>query len=562
MPTKAVNQSKPAEKKSVEKGPRKKTRRVEDMSAQLKQQKDFVETILNASVDLIAVYDMETRLITMNRQYEQAYGISKGEWIGKTFLEIYPDGKDSQAYRDLLDALSGELVHNFSFHSALPKKYYENFVIPLRYEDGEVYAALVMSHDNTNIIEAAEEIRAANSELKLLNEQLQRSEERYASMINEVEDYAIIMMDSRGIINHWNKGAEKIKGYTSEEILGKHFSIFYTAEDMEKDMPQKMLEVAIKEGKAAFEGWRVRKDGSIFWGAIVITALHGPDNNVIGFSKVTRDLTERKMSEDKLQMFAEELLQKNKELERSNSELTSFSYVASHDLQEPLRKIQGFGNLILNSEVSNLSDTGRDYFNRMIKAANRMQALIDSLLEFSRTNTEIKNFEAADLNELVDEVKRDLRELIESSGATIICQPLPIVSVIPFQFRQLMANLIGNSIKYARKDVPPVIEIFSQFIETKDLPEHYAASASNGPASYYRLTVQDNGIGFEEEYAEKIFELFQRLHGKNEYTGSGIGLAICKRIAENHGGWIRAESEPGVGSSFHVYLPVKENIKA
>lgn len=555
MPSKTVKH-KPAEKKPGGKGPRKKSRSEKDMSAQLKKQNDFVETILNASVDLIAVYDTETRLITMNRQYELAYGIAREEWIGKTYLELYPHGKDTQAYRDLLDALSGELVHNFSFHSNLSKKYYENFVIPLRYEDGEVYAALVMSHDNTNIIEAAEEVKAANAELKTLNEQLQRSEERYASMINEVEDYAIIMMDREGIINHWNKGAEKIKGYTSEEVLGKHFSIFYTLQDKQKNMPDQMLEMAISQGKAAFEGWRVRKDGSIFWGAIVITALHGPDNNVIGFSKVTRDLTERKISEDKLQMFADELLQKNKELERSNSELTSFSYVASHDLQEPLRKIQGFGNLILNSELTNLSETGKDYFSRMIKAAGRMQGLIDSLLEFSRTSTEIKNFEPSDLNELLDEVKKDLRELIESRGAVIKSVALPTLFVIPFQFRQLLANLIGNSIKYSKNDVAPVIEISAQKISSRDLPENFAVAATD----YYRLTVHDNGIGFEQEYAEKIFELFQRLHGKNEYTGSGIGLAICKRIAENHSGWISAESEPGVGSSFHVYLPVREDL--
>jgi PAS domain S-box-containing protein len=554
MPSKAVKSKQPTEKNSGKKGPRKKTRREEVMSAQLKKQNDFVETILNASVDLIAVYDKETRLITMNKKFEEVYGAKKEDWIGKTFLEIYPHGKETQAYNDLLNALSGELVHNYAFQADVSKRYLENFVIPLRYDNDEIYAAMLMAHDNTAVIEAAEEVRTANTELKQLNEKLRLSEERYARMINEVEDYAIILMDSEGHISHWNKGAEKIKGYKSDEILGKHFSIFYTAQDKQKNMPKQMLDLARKQGKAAFEGWRVRKDGTMFWGSMVLTALHDSDNNVIGFSKVTRDLTERKISEDKLQMYADELLQKNKDLERSNSELSSFSYVASHDLQEPLRKIQGFGNLIINSELSNLSDTGKDYFNRMIKAANRMQGLIDSLLEFSRTTTEVKNFEKADLNDLLEEVKKDMHELIESSGATIKSNDLPTISVIPFQFRQLLVNLIGNAIKYAKNGVPPVVEVSAQKISPRDLPENFTVAS----AEYYRITIRDNGIGFEQEYAEKIFELFQRLHGKNEYTGSGIGLAICKKIAENHSGWISAESEPGVGSSFHFYLPLRD----
>lgn len=556
MPSKTLNKQQPASKKTGDKVPRKKTRSGGDI--ELKKQSDFVDTILNASVDLICVYDKETRLIAMNRQTEQIYNVTRDQWIGKTFLEIFPDGKDSQPYIDLLAALQGEKVHNLTFSSTIVPRHYENFFLPLKNDEGEVYGVLVMAHDNTAIIEATEGVRQINKELKQLNEQLRRSEERYYKMTNEVEDYAIILMSKEGIIENWNRGAEQIKGYTSEEIVGKHFSIFYTPEDRKYKLPKLLLETAAREGKAAFEGWRVRKNGTKFWGSIVITALHDTDNNILGFSKVTRDLTERKIAEDKLQMYADELLQKNKELERSNSELSSFSYVASHDLQEPLRKIQGFGNLILNSELSRLSDTGKDYFNRMIKAANRMQSLIDSLLEFSRTTTEARNFEEANLDELLEEVKKDLREMIESKGATIHAKELPIITIIPFQFRQLLSNLISNSIKYARKGVPPEIDITAEKIAAADITEPQAVAS----VDYFKITVRDNGIGFEKEYAGKIFELFQRLHGKNEYSGSGIGLAICKKIVENHSGWIHAESEPGVGSSFHVYIPVREVINA
>lgn len=524
------------------------------MDEQLKKQGDFVDTILNASVDLIAVYDKETRVITMNRQCELVYGVSREDWLGKTFVEIYPGGTDSQAYNDLLTALQGQVVHNFTYQSTMLKKYYENFFLPLKYDDGEVYAVLVMAHDNTAIIEATEEVKKANVELKQLNEELRKSEDRYYRMISEVEDYAIILLSPDGMVQNWNKGAEKIKGYKAEEIVGRHFSIFYTPEDRERNLPQQLLDTAVQKGKSTYEGWRVRKDGSRFWGSIVITALHNHGNEIMGFSKVTRDLTERKMAEDKLKMYADQLLQKNQELEHSNSELSSFSYVASHDLQEPLRKIQGFGNLILNSEAAHLSDTGKDYFNRMIKAASRMQGLIDSLLEFSRTTTADRKFEKADLNELLEDTKRDLRERIESSGAIINAQKLPVMTVIPFQFRQLLLNLVGNAIKYAKKDVRPVVNITAQHIRPAQMTDQHASSYSD----YMEFTVRDNGIGFEQEYANKIFELFQRLHGKNEYSGSGIGLAICKNIAENHSGWITAESEPGVGSAFHVFIPLRE----
>jgi PAS domain S-box-containing protein len=554
MPSRTLKQKQPAGKKNEEKGPRKKARSGGVMDLELKKQTDFVETILNASVDLIAVYDKETRLIAMNKQCELIYKVDKEEWIGKTFLEIFPDAKDSQSYSDLLAALQGEKIHNLTFTSSDVPKHYENFLLPLKHDDGEVYAVLVMAHDNTAIIDATKELQQTNTELKQVNEQLRRSEERYYRMTNEVEDYTIILMSNEGIIENWNRGAEKIKGYRADEIVGKHFSIFYSPEDQKKNLPKKLLEKASHDGKAAFEGWRVRKDGTSFWGSTVITALHDSNNKIIGFSKVTRDLTERKIAEDKLQMYADELLQKNKELERSNSELSSFSYVASHDLQEPLRKIQGFGNLILNSEISKLSETGKDYFNRMIKAASRMQNLIDSLLEFSRTTTEARNFEEVDLNELLEEVKKDMRERIESSGAVIQSQKLPALSVIPFQFRQLLSNLVSNALKYARKDVKPVINILAKCIPAEEINDPHAVASVN----YYQFIIRDNGIGFEEEYGEKIFELFQRLHGKNEYGGSGIGLAICKKIVENHSGWIKAESEPGAGSSFIFYIPVRE----
>jgi PAS domain S-box-containing protein len=410
-----------------------------------------------------------------------------------------------------------------------------------------------LSDKNKELEETTHELKEINQQLEWRNEDLRQSEERYLRMTNEVEDYAIILLNKDGIIENWNKGAEKIKGYTADDIIGKHFRLFYTHADQQHGLAEKLIEEACLNGKSTYEGLRVRKDGSTFWASTVITALHDDKNDIIGFSKVTRDLTKQKQAEDQLKMYAEQLEQKNRELERSNSELSSFSYVASHDLQEPLRKIQAFGNLIQARDVANLSDTSKDYFDRMVKAALRMQNLIDSLLEFSRTTTARKNFEATDLNVLLDEVKKELAHRIEEKKAEIKSAHLPILTIIPFQFRQLLSNLISNSLKYSREDITPVIEISATYVKARELKEKAATAGKD----YFRFKVTDNGIGFEQEYAEKIFELFQRLHGRNEYSGSGIGLAICKKIVENHHGFMRAESELRKGATFYFFIPVK-----
>jgi PAS domain S-box-containing protein len=442
-------------------------------------------------------------------------------------------------------AFSDEGQHSFSYS-------------PVYDETGGVGGILVtVTRNNITVnklgtMQSAEMLIAANLELVSRLEELRQSEERYHNMINEVKDYAILLMDTDGTILNWNKGAEEIKGYRSDEIIGKNFRIFYPASDQQSKLPEKLIAEAASMGKATHEGWRVRKDGNMFWGNIVITALHNENNEIIGFSKVTRDLTERKLAEDRLRVYATQLEHKNNELERSNNELSSFSYVASHDLQEPLRKIQAFGNLILEHDAQMISDTGKDYFNRMIKAAARMQSLIDSLLEFSRITTTQKEFEQTDLNELLQDVLKEMRERIKDTHTTVTASRLPVVPVIPFQFKQLLSNLISNSIKYSKEGVDPVIEITAKLLPEGTLTINEAQAGM----PYLEFSVCDNGIGFELEHAEKVFELFQRLHGKNEYSGSGIGLAICKKIAENHGGFMTAEGKPGKGANFQFYMPV------
>lgn len=359
-------------------------------------------------------------------------------------------------------------------------------------------------------------------------------------MMEEIEDYAIIFLNTQGIITQWNRGAQKIKGYASSEAIGKSFEMFYPAEDKADGLPQKLLREAFEKGKAIHEGWRVRKDGSLFWGSVLITALHDEQRNVIGFAKLTRDLTERKLAEDTLR-------KKNKELERTNQELSSFAYIASHDLQEPLRKIQTFISRISELEKENLSEKSRDYFKRIENAGERMQQLIDDLLSYSRTRPDETKVEPVNLNIILQEVTKSLSQSVEEKNATIDIGTLPTVRGIRFQLQQIFSNLLSNALKFSKPDIAPKITVTSS-------EEH----PTGNRGAVHHIIVSDNGIGFEKEYSEKIFELFQRLHGRSEYPGTGIGLAIVKKIMENHNGTVYAQSEPGEGSSFHLLFPVME----
>jgi PAS domain S-box-containing protein len=253
-------------------------------------------------------------------------------------------------------------------------------------------------------------------------------------------------------------------------------------------------------------------------------------------------------------MLRNALAAKNLELERNNEELESFSYITSHDLQEPLRKIRSFSNLILSNDKENLLGKSADYFTRIVNAAERMQNLIEALLSYSNANKSAIRFLRTDLNELLAEVQDNFREKLLERNGRIESSTLPILNVIQLQFLQLFTNIIGNAIKYAKKDVPLLIKITTKKITVEEGEE----DATIPKGKYYEISIADNGIGFEQEYAHKIFELFQRLHGRTEYTGTGIGLAICKKIMNNHNGFITASGTVGVGAVFNLYLPLTD----
>lgn len=463
----------------------------------------------------IFLLNSEGIVSSWNAGAERIKGYRAEEIIGKHFSIFYPQEAIDRGWPQFelnLAASEGRFEDEGWRIRKDGSRFWANVVITAwKNEDGQLLGYLKITRDLT---------QRRETELALRD-----SEERFRHLAMSVDEYAFILLDPDGYITSWNPGAEKIKGYHSEEIIGKHFSIFYPGDAVDKDWPAHELAVARSAGRFEDEGWRVRKDGSRFWANVVITAFKDDAGQLRGFWKITRDLTERKIAEDRLK--------------RSNKELEQFASIAAHDLQEPLRKIQAFGDR-LQTRATTLDAQGRDYLERMLASAVRMRTLINDLLTFSRITSKAQPFVRVALADLVREVTTDLEVHIQQTRGRVEIRSLPTLDADPLQMRQLFQNLIGNALKFRRPEEPPVITIDSQ------------------PAgSFWQISIRDNGIGFEETYRERIFEMFQRLHGRNEYEGTGMGLAICRKIVERHRGWIAAQSTPGKGTTFIVKLPVQ-----
>jgi PAS domain S-box-containing protein len=346
-----------------------------------------------------------------------------------------------------------------------------------------------------------------------------------------VTDYAILMLDLDGRVVSWNEGAERLKGYRAEEIIGRHFSRFYIAEDISNGKPARELAEATRNGRFEDEGLRVRKNGSHFYADVVITALYDETRLLRGFGKITRDITERKRSEERLAKTA-------KDLKRSNDQLEQFAYAASHDLQEPLRMVASYTQLLARRYQGRLDSDADEFIAYAVDGCNRMQALIRDLLAYSRSGAESTSLREISGEDALNESLANLRVSIEESGAIVTHDLLPIMKTGKTQLVQVLQNLVGNAIKY-RGDAVPLVHV----------------SAAKDGGKDWIFSVRDNGMGIAPQYFERIFIIFQRLHGREEFNGTGIGLAICKKIVEQSGGRIWVESQLEKGSTFHFSLP-------
>ena len=371
------------------------------------------------------------------------------------------------------------------------------------------------------------------------------------TLVNNAFEHA----ESIASISHWERdlSTDKITfsdnyyrliGYQPQEfdINIEKYMEFVHPDDLDKFKRDRTRHQKEEKNKSIY--YRIiRKDGEIRFfksTAKIITDIHGK-KMIVG---VTCDVTKSHKNTVGLE-------EKNRELEIKNTELSSFNHVASHDLQEPLRKIQMFISRIKDKDFSNLSESGQDYFLKIQNSSNRMQILIQDLLMYSRASKGEMITENINLNLLLENAKYELAQLIDDTNAVIISEDLPTISVVPFQFQQVLINLINNSLKYSKLEENPVVTIKASIIDSKDYPEITVKKHK----LYHKIVVTDNGIGFDQAYADKIFVLFHRLHSKSEYSGTGIGLAICKKIIENHQGFISASSIPDVGTTFTIFLP-------
>ena len=371
---------------------------------------------------------------------------------------------------------------------------------------------------------------------------LSRREERLRLLLESVRGYGIYALDPEGRIATWNAGAERLKGYRADEIVGKHFSIFFAPEDIRGGTPERVLKTAVAEGQARYEGLRVRKDGSRFWVEGVVTAIRDEDGKISGFSKVAHDVTERRRLDD-LRIRINELLEtrveeRTAQLKASLDSVEELLYTIAHDLRAPNRHLQGFAQALQMTRANQLDDTARDYLNRISAVAARNDELIRDLLKYGRLSHEAVQLVPVNTRQTVETVLQTLAEEVRQRRARVhFGLELPQVLANERLLEQVLINLVTNALTYVSPDREPEIVI--------------SGESEGGKAV---LRVQDNGIGIAPEHIDRVFEPFIRLPNPINAPGTGMGLAIVKKAAERLNGSVGADSTPGKGSCFWLEL--------
>ena len=479
------------------------------------------------SIGDYAIFMLDTKgyVATWNLGAERIKGYKAPEIIGHHFSVFYPQA-DLDRGKPALELMEAERMGRFEDEGWRVRKdgtrFWANVVFTaIRDKNGKLLGFGKVTRDLTD---------------------RRQAELRYRLLIDAVTDYAIYFLDPTGHITSWNAGAERIKKYSADDIIGKHFSIFYTPEDRAKGMPDFVLRTAATEGHFEGEGWRVRKDGTRFWSSVVVTPVRDDDGTLVGFSKITRDITDRKVLLDRIQQHAEELELRIAEREQTNAELEAFSYSVSHDLRAPIRAITGFAEALREEFGDRLDATGHEYLRHVLDGAARMNRLVEDLLNYSR----LSRIEL--LAERVS-VKSAIASALKSVGPTdghidVSVPDGARVRAHEATLAQVLYNLVNNGLKFHRPGMVPEVKI------------GYSEVSGFG-----RISVTDNGIGIASHHRERIFQVFERLHGTEEFPGTGIGLAIVKRAIERMGGRIGMDSEVGHGSTFWVELPLTEMAK-
>jgi PAS domain S-box-containing protein len=371
---------------------------------------------------------------------------------------------------------------------------------------------------------------------------VRESEWKYRSLFRRIVDPIFIVDRESHAFIDFNEAVIRAYGYSSAELHEMTDIDLYPP----NEQPESESYFDTSNDTRVFTCIHLTKSGRRM--IVEIASDESEYNGRPVWINIVRDVTERKNAEEKLRVFADKL-------ERSNRELQDFASVASHDLQEPLRKIQTFGDRLKSKCAESISDQGLDYLGRMQNAAGRMQTLINDLLTFSRITTKAQPFVSCDLSEIVDAVVSDLEVRIEQTGGRVEVGHLATIDADPLQMRQLFQNLIGNALKFRKPEEPSLVKVNTRLVAGPK--DEGIGESSDGELC--EITIDDNGIGFDEKYLDRIFTVFQRLHSRSDYEGTGVGLAVVRKIAERHGGNITARSAPGQGASFIITIPSRQN---
>jgi len=472
--------------------------------------------LLVEGVQDVAIFmlDGAGRVSTWNSGAERIKGYRADEVVGQHFSRFYPPEAVAAGQPARLLALAAREGRvedqGWRVRKDGSRFWAEVIITALRDSDGAVIGFAKVTRDLTARKEAQDALR--------------RSEHTFQILVDSIQDYAVFMLDPDGRVATWNVSAERIKGYAAHEIIGQHFSAFYLPEDVAQGKPRWELEMAEREGRHEDEGWRLRKDGTRFWANEAISAMRDGHGALIGFAKVTRDLTDRRRVE-------QALAQSNQELER-------FSYSVSHDLRAPLRAINGYAQALFEDHAARLDDEGKRLLTVIRDSAKLGGELIDGLLNFSHVGRQALARSPVDLTALAQGVVAELRQTQGPVAVDVVLTPLPSASGDAALLRNVLINLIGNAFKFSAKRAHPMIEI--------------GAQQDGAEVAYY---VKDNGVGFDMQYAGKLFGVFQRLHRPDEFEGTGVGLALAQRIVQRHGGRIWAEGKVNEGATFFFTLP-------
>ena len=487
--------------------------------------------LLVESVDDYAIFalDPDGYILSWNPGAQRFKGYTADEIIGKHFSIFYPRERIEEGFPDF-ELKEAALVGRF-----------EDEGWRVRKDGSRFWANVVITalHDPSGGLVGFAKVTRDLTERRRAEEALRESEERFRLLVQGVRDYAIFMLDPTGHISTWNAGAERIKGYTAEEIIGQHFSIFYTQEDLEDGKPPRELEIATRTGVYEEEGWRVRKDGSHFWANVVITALRKPDGSLAGFAKVTRDLTDRRAAQDR----AIEAARQAAASDEANRVKSGFLAAMSHELRTPLNAIGGYTDLLAMGVRGPVTQEQIDDLQRIKRSQQHLLGIINDILNFSRIEAGQATYDltAVPLSAVIDSVGQMILPQATGKGLKLEmrdCPPTVVAWADRSKVEQILLNLLSNAVKFTREGRVTVDCDWND-------PQHIA------------ITVTDTGIGIPADQLEKIFEPFVQV-GRSltqAHEGTGLGLAISRDLARAMGGDIVVTSVVEHGSQFRLILP-------